>query len=69
MNDNGPLSTPVCATPAKIDDFFDEYRAAGGLAGGGYCSLEGPGIPTGMGAAAVFTLCLYLAFARRRRPS
>jgi hypothetical protein len=67
LNDNGPLSTPVCATPAPVDDFYDEYRAAGGLAGGGYCSFEGAGVPTGMGAATVFALCLYLSVARRRR--
>lgn len=38
----GPLSTPVCATPTMIDDFYRVYRDAGGQAGGGYCQASGP---------------------------
>jgi len=50
LDDNGPLSTPLCATPSPIDDFYDVYRSEGGLAGGSYCALEGAGIPAGSGA-------------------
>jgi hypothetical protein len=63
----GLLSNLACQTPAPVVDFWNEYGRAGGLAGGGFCTLQGAGIPAfgsvfgvGVGLAAV-------AFARRRR--
>ncbi|XXX80052.1 hypothetical protein WMF30_14885 [Sorangium sp. So ce134] len=38
----GPLSELSCATPVDVDGFFEKYREAGGKAGGGFCSVEGP---------------------------
>ncbi|WP_437489381.1 hypothetical protein WME75_10580 [Sorangium sp. So ce1014] len=38
----GPLSALSCATPVDVDGFFEKYREAGGQAGGGFCSVEGP---------------------------
>ncbi len=69
LNDNGPLSTPYCATPSPINDFYEQYRADGGLAGGSFCALEGVGIPAGTGAFGVVMVGACLALARRRRRS
>ena len=38
----GPPSTEVCDYPAPVNDFWQDYRNAGGLAGG-FCSLEAVG--------------------------
>lgn len=38
----GPLSALACGTPIEVDGFFEKYREAGGQAGGGFCSVEGP---------------------------
>ncbi|WP_437959306.1 hypothetical protein WME76_06395 [Sorangium sp. So ce119] len=38
----GPLSALACGTPVEVDGFFEKYREAGGQAGGGFCSVEGP---------------------------
>ncbi|WP_438028384.1 hypothetical protein [Sorangium sp. So ce233] len=38
----GPLSALACGTPTEVDGFFEKYREAGGQAGGGFCSVEGP---------------------------
>jgi hypothetical protein len=63
----GAVSNLGCQTPAPVTDFWDRYKDDGGLAGGGFCSLEAPGAPVagsvlglGMGAAVV-------ALGRRRR--
>ncbi|WP_437716965.1 hypothetical protein WMF45_11465 [Sorangium sp. So ce448] len=47
----GPLSAISCATAADVDGFFEQYRDAGGQAGGGFCSIEGP-VGAGRWAAA-----------------
>ena len=39
----GIISTPGCNTPQQVIDFWQEYRGAGGLAGGGFCNVEGVG--------------------------
>lgn len=36
----GPLSPVVCATPAPIEDFFENYNKSGGTGGGGFCSMS-----------------------------
>jgi hypothetical protein len=65
----GLPSTQVCDFPAPINDFFTDYRDAGGQAGGGLCALEAPGAPAastvGFGAA----MALVAASIRRRRKS
>lgn len=35
----GKLSEVFCATPEPFEDFFENYRANGGAAGGGFCSI------------------------------
>lgn len=47
----GPLSALSCATATDVDGFFEQYRDAGGQAGGGFCSIEGP-VGAGRWAAA-----------------
>ncbi|EYF03120.1 hypothetical protein [Chondromyces apiculatus] len=47
----GVLSDVVCGKPRNVDDFFEVYREAGGLAGGGFCSAHGPAVPRGLGIA------------------
>lgn len=63
----GKLSSLVCATPLPVDDFYKNYRNAGGRAGGGYCSLS-PGLRGDVllfgGAAAAL---LGIALRRRAR--
>jgi hypothetical protein len=67
LNDNGPLSVPQCATPSPIDDFYSQYRADGGLAGGSFCALEGVGIPAGTGVFGLIMVGACVALLRRRR--
>ncbi|WP_437592247.1 hypothetical protein [Sorangium sp. So ce1000] len=68
----GPLSTLSCATATDVDGFFEQYREAGGQAGGGFCSIEGPvgagrwvGAPLGVVAAGA-ALGLWRRSRRRR---
>ena len=62
----GPLSALVCATPQPIDDFWNVY---GGPAGGGFCALEGAGMPAGAAAFAGAMLVAAIGLVRRRRRS
>jgi len=64
----GDLSEVVCATPEQTSGFWDRYRAEGGTAGGGYCTLDGVGLPGAPAAAAfVFALAGLAALRRRKR--
>jgi len=56
----GPLSELVCGTPEPVQGYFEAYRRAGGQAGGGICSFDGPGRGAGgfLGAAFVGALAL-----------
>jgi hypothetical protein len=59
------LSNVACGTPAEVTGFFEAYRAAGGQAGGGFCSFA-----PARRAAAPLGLALLIAcaaLARRRR--
>ncbi|HEY8074123.1 MAG TPA: hypothetical protein VIF62_08440 [Labilithrix sp.] len=56
----GPLSTPLCQFPETTNDFWQTYRNDGGQSGGGFCSIDGVGVPAGslsvigiIGAAAI----------------
>ncbi len=40
MQNDGPLSDVMCATPWYVNDFFSSYRRLGGQAGGGFCSVS-----------------------------
>lgn len=62
----GPLSAPSCAAPTLIDDFWKKYRTAGGEAGGGFCALEGAGMPVGSSVFALGGLVAMLSLVRRR---
>jgi hypothetical protein len=61
----GVLSDLACATPQEVTGFFEAYRAAGGKAGGGFCSYA----PARRGAAPISAALLLgvLALWRRRR--
>lgn len=61
----GVLSNISCAQPQEVTGYFEAYRAAGGQAGGGFCSFA----PARRGALPLLgALALGLvAFARRRR--
>lgn len=61
----GVLSEIVCATPQEVTGFFEAYRAAGGKAGGGFCSYA----PARRGALPLSAALLLgiLALGRRRR--
>jgi hypothetical protein len=63
----GIIGNLSCVIPEPVTDFWTAYTSAGGLAGGGFCALQGPGMPVsgsllgmGLGASA-------LGYARRRR--
>ncbi len=59
----GELSPVVCMTPEVTTDFWDDYRKAGGKAGGG-CATNGSAIPSfAVGGLGVFAT---LAAMRRR---
>ncbi|WP_437908498.1 hypothetical protein WME95_11895 [Sorangium sp. So ce327] len=65
----GPLSAISCATATDVDGFFEQYRDAGGQAGGGFCSIEGP-VGAGRWAAAPLAAVAAgaaLGLLRRRR--
>ncbi len=65
----GVLSDVQCVQPMPVDDFYRLYRAAGGEAGGGYCSVKAPGRAWGAFASFAALGAVALAFALRRRPS
>jgi hypothetical protein len=63
----GGLSTVVCATPDEVNGFDTNYHAAGGTAGGGFCSLsQGALRGKGWGSIGGFALILMVWAARRR---
>ncbi|HEX6274153.1 MAG TPA: hypothetical protein VFZ53_13990 [Polyangiaceae bacterium] len=65
FNNAGPLSKLDCAIPEPVTGFFEAYRDAGGLGGGGYCAL---GATRSLGSAAFVGLAALAFIARRRRP-
>lgn len=63
----GIISALSCVTPQPVITFWDRYIADGGQAGGGFCALEGAGIPVG-GSIFGGGICVAaLTYARRRR--
>lgn len=64
----GELSPLSCETPEKTTDFWEEYREAGGKAGGG-CSTTGTTIPLGsVVVAAIAAAAIGSLTQRRKRP-
>ena len=43
LENPGVLSNILCGVPEPVTDFFEAYRQAGGLAGGGFCQCSLPG--------------------------
>ena len=63
----GPPSSCVSDYPAPVNDFWDQYRAAGGQAGGGFCALEAVGLPVGSAGLVGGLAATLLAALRHRR--
>lgn len=64
----GPLSSVFCETPEPTTDFWENYKNAGGGAGGGICSVDGAGLPVGsITVMSVFGLAALGTMRRRRR--
>jgi hypothetical protein len=63
VNNIGVLSNLACGTPKDVRGFYENYRDAGGEAGGGYCSFA----PAKHGPFAVLLGLGLAAFAVRRR--
>jgi hypothetical protein len=61
----GELSGVICMTPEITTDFWDDYRKAGGQAGGGCATNASPGPSFAVGAIGIGFVTL--AFSRRRR--
>jgi hypothetical protein len=62
----GPLSLQ-CGNPVELQDFWYAYLAAGGQAGGGYCSAEGVGVPAGTSGLGLLAVASVVALLRKRR--
>ncbi len=64
----GPVGNLECGTPGPIRDFWYTYSTVdGGLAGGGYCALEGVGMPAGSACMMAGVGFAALSLLRRRR--
>ena len=63
----GPPSTEVCDYPALVDDFYKDYRRAGGTAGGGFCSVERLGASQGVPILGFGFAALAFGLVRRRQ--
>jgi hypothetical protein len=65
----GPLSNVVCGEPVPVADFWRVYYDDGGRAGGGFCSLQGVGVPAGTSGLGVLMVASIVAVIRKRRKS
>lgn len=63
----GPVGNVQCGTPGPIQDFWLDYTQDGGLAGGGYCALQGVGMPAGGTCMGIGVGFVALSLVRRRR--
>ena len=68
LGNPGVLSELACGTPQSVTDFFEQYRAAGGQAGGGFCNCELAGGPHDgrLPLAGLLLLALTAAWRRER---
>ncbi len=65
----GELSSPICQYPEPTSDFWRDYRSSGGSAGGGFCSVDGPGgagAPAGSFAVVALAAVMGVSTVRRR---
>ncbi|MEZ4298601.1 MAG: hypothetical protein R3B70_26855 [Polyangiaceae bacterium] len=62
----GPLTAATCETPQEVQDFYEQYRADGGQAGGG-CSVETRSRIASAGGPATALLAAAALLIRRRR--
>ncbi len=65
----GPPSGQVCDSPAPTQDFWDNYVADHGGAGGGFCALDAVGAPLPSLAGTGFLVSAIVLSRRRKRPS
>lgn len=65
----GAVGNLVCGTPGPIQDFWYDYVQDGGQGGGGYCALEGVGLPAGGSCMALGVGLGVIGLVRRRRTS
>jgi hypothetical protein len=63
----GPVGNLVCGTPGPVADFWYDYVNDGGLAGGGYCALDGVGMPAGGSCMAIGVGLGAIGLRRRRK--
>jgi hypothetical protein len=64
----GPISELTCTTPTDVDDFWSDYLANGGTAGGGICACATVGARhTGLAFTGWAIACLAMFVRRRRR--
>jgi hypothetical protein len=63
----GRLSDPICETPEPTNDFWQNYKNAGGGSGGGFCSTSGPGLPLGSASVVGVAVALVLSTLRRTK--
>lgn len=63
----GPMSIPGCDSPTPVDDFWKDYKAAGGGAGGGFCSVDKKSEPASLSAFALVGAASVVSIVRRRR--
>ncbi len=66
----GIVGNLACVVPEPVMTFWDLYVMAGGHAGGGFCALEGAGLPVGgsiFGGGMGLTALTYARRRRRRR--
>jgi len=63
----GIIGNVSCVIPSPVIDFWTAYTNAGGLAGGGFCALEGAGMPVGGTLFGLGIGVAALTLARRRR--
>jgi hypothetical protein len=63
----GPPSSCVHDFPAPVTDFWAEYRASGGQAGGSFCALDAVGLPVGSAGLLGGLVTAFLTAVRRRR--
>jgi hypothetical protein len=63
----GELSAPICQFPEATSDFWRDYRSSGGQSGGGFCSVENPGVPLGSFSLMAVGIVVGLSTLRRVR--
>ena len=70
VDGSGNVGTPspeACDYPAPVNDFYKNYITDGGKAGGGFCTLQGVGMPAGTAALFGGLGVALLGAVRRRR--